>query len=140
MALPPFSASRPEGPTDIPAHPNVPRRAAVWLAFGGVMVSGILGGTIGWGLVNSSCSDKPMTVQRLLAAIPGYRTHVPSCDSYRLIGAVTGAAVCALGAAIVAVLALRAMSEWRSHPPPPGASRVTAGRDQPRTIRRKPSP
>ncbi|MCU1426204.1 MAG: hypothetical protein JWL83_204 [Actinomycetia bacterium] len=138
MALPPTSEGADDlAPVDVPSHPNVPNRGAVWLAFAGVMVSGILGGTIGWGLVDASCSDKPMTVQRILRDVPGYVQHVPSCDTYRLLGAVFGALVCAVGAAIVAVLALRAMSEWRAHPPPPGFSDVGAG--QPSTIRRKPS-
>jgi hypothetical protein len=109
-------------PVEIPTHPNVPRRTSVWIAFSGVMVAGILGGTIGWGLVDASCSDKPLLAQRLLSVVPGYVQHVPSCDLYRLLGALTGAIICALGAAIVAVLVLRAQSEWRAHPPPPGAA------------------
>jgi hypothetical protein len=111
-------------PVDVPYHPNVPKRRSVMLAFFGVLVAGALGGTIGWGLVDASCSEAPMQVQRLLGAVPGYRMHTPSCDVYLLLGAVSGAVVCALGAAVVAVLVLRAQSEWRAHPPPPGATRV----------------
>ena len=57
--------------------------------------------SIGWGLVDASCSDKPMLVQRLLLVVPGYVQHVPSCDLYRLLGALAGAVLCAVGAAIM---------------------------------------
>jgi hypothetical protein len=136
VALPPDDTT----PVEIPSHPNVPRRASVMLAFVGVLVAGGLGGTIGWGLVDASCTEAPMHVQRLLEAVPGYEVRTPTCDVYLMLGAVTGAAVGALGAAIVGVLVLRAQSEWRAHPPPPGASRVIppAGR-QPNVTRRKPS-
>jgi hypothetical protein len=66
-----------------------------------------------------------MQVQRLLGALPGYHAHTRSCDLYLLLGALAGAALCALGAAIVAVLVLRAQSEWRRNPPPP-SGRVPA--------------
>ena len=115
-------------PVDVPFHPNVPQRRSVVLAFVGVIVAGCLGGTIGWGLVDATCSEAPMQVQRLLTAVPDYEVHTPSCDVYLLLGALAGALVCALGAAIVAVLVLRAQNEWRAHPPPPGASLVTPRR------------
>jgi hypothetical protein len=111
-------------PVDVPFHPNVPKRRSVILAFLGVLFAGALGGTIGWGLVDASCSEAPMQVQRLLRGVPGYKVHTPSCDIYLMLGALSGALVCALGAAIVAVLVLRAQAEWRAHPPPPGYSRV----------------
>ena len=107
-------------PVDVPFHPNVPHRRSVMLAFTGVMFAGVLGGTIGWGLVRASCSDSPMQVQRLLSSLPGYQVHTRSCDWYLLLGALVGTLICALGAAIVAVLVLRAQSEWKAHPPRPG--------------------
>jgi hypothetical protein len=82
----------------VPDHPNVPRRAAVILAYLGVLVAGGLGTLIGWGLVDTGCEG--------------------SCAGPLAIGAVVGGALAALGAAVVAVLVLRAMSEWRAHPPP----------------------
>ncbi|MDQ1519842.1 MAG: hypothetical protein QOI55_915 [Actinomycetota bacterium] len=111
-------------PVDVPFHPNVPKRQSVMLAFLGVLLAGSLGGTIGWGLVDASCTEAPMQVQRLLESVRGYHVHTRSCGLYLMLGALTGAIVCALGAAIVAVLVLRAQSEWRSHPPPPGHSQV----------------
>jgi hypothetical protein len=107
-------------PVEVPDHPNVPQRRSVMLAFTGVMFAGILGGTIGWGLVRASCSDTPMQVQRLLSSLRGYQVHTTSCAPSLLLGALSGAVLCALGAAIVAVLVLRAQSEWRAHPPQPG--------------------
>jgi hypothetical protein len=104
-------------PVEVPFHPNVPKRQSVMLAFLGVLLAGSLGGLIGWGLVDASCSEAPMQVQRLLTAVPGYHAHTPSCDLYLMLGAVVGATMCALGAAIVAVLVLRAQSEWRITPP-----------------------
>jgi hypothetical protein len=115
-------------PVEVPYHPNVPKRRSVMLAFVGVLLAGTLGGLIGWGLVDASCTEAPMQVQRLLQSVPGYQVRTPSCDVYLLLGAVFGATICALGAAIVAVLVMRAQSEWRAHPPPPGASRIVTQR------------
>jgi hypothetical protein len=106
-------------PVDVPFHPNVPKRRSVLLAFVGVLVAGGLGGLIGWGLVDATCSEEPLQVQQLLRAVPGYEVHTPSCDLQLLAGALTGAIICALGAAIVGVLVLRAQSEWKAHPPGP---------------------
>jgi hypothetical protein len=66
-----------------------------------------------------------MQVQHLLSAVPGYRVDTPSCDLSLMLGAVVGATMCALGAAIVAVLVLRAQSEWKITTPgtPPPARR-----------------
>jgi hypothetical protein len=63
-----------------------------------------------------------MQVQKLLTAIPGYEIHTRSCTPYLMLGALIGAVICAGGAAIVAVLVLRAQSEWRMHPPNRGAT------------------
>jgi hypothetical protein len=114
------SGPLPDGPAvEVPFHPNVPKRRSVLLAFFGVLVAGWLGGTIGWGLVDATCSEEPLQVQELLRAVPGYEVHTSSCDVQLMGGALGGAVLCALGAAIVAVLVLRAQSEWRMHPPGP---------------------
>jgi len=75
-----------------------PSRAAFLIAYVGVVVAGLFGGAIGFGLVNVSCSD--------------------GCTAEKAIGAIVGAAAAAIGVGVVAVLALRAMAEWRR---PPGA-------------------
>lgn len=82
-----------------PATPSGPDSAlppvgARVLAFVAIVVGGACGGLIGVGVVNVQC--------------PG------DCTTPSAIGAVLGAVVGALGVAVVAVLALRAMGEWRT--------------------------
>jgi len=79
---------------EVPA--GVPSRTAYLLAFASVVVSGLLGGTIGYGLVDVSCEG--------------------SCGLATFVGALVGAAVAAVGVGIIAVLVLRAMSEWKRRP------------------------
>ncbi|MBM3671680.1 MAG: hypothetical protein FJW86_05815 [Actinobacteria bacterium] len=71
----------------------MPSRTAFLLAFGSVIVAGVLGGIIGYGVADLDCER--------------------NCDPNRLLATVLGAAFGALGVGIVAVLVLRAMSEWR---------------------------
>lgn len=78
-----------EGPES--ALPPVGARA---LAFVAILVGGACGGLIGVGVVNVQCSG--------------------DCTTPSAFGALTGAVVGALGVAVVAVLALRAMGEWRT--------------------------
>jgi len=43
-------------PFDAPeSHPNLPRRGPLALMFAAIVVCGLLGGAIGYGLVNTSC-------------------------------------------------------------------------------------
>lgn len=63
------------------------------LAYLAVVVAGIFGALIGAGLVGVSCRGR--------------------CDVPRAIGAFGGGALGAVGVGIVAVLVLRAMTEWR---------------------------
>ncbi|MFN8035883.1 MAG: hypothetical protein U0V73_08120 [Acidimicrobiia bacterium] len=87
-------------PTPDPAGPQpatTPPRAAFVLAFAGVVLAGVLGGLIGYGLVDVDCGG--------------------GCGARSAVGAVVGAVAVAVGAGIVAVLVLRAMSEWKRHRP-----------------------
>jgi hypothetical protein len=105
-------------PTPTPEHPNLPRRGALALMFIGISLSGILGGLIAYGLVMTSCADEPTRAQRILAEeVPGYVAHVQSCTVPALFAALAGTIVIALGAAVVAVLMMRAQSEWKGHAP-----------------------
>ena len=79
--------------------PGVPSPMAYGLAFASVVVAGLLGGTIGYGLVDLSCTG--------------------SCGVAVLVGALVGAAIAAAGVGVVAVLVLRAMAEWKKAGPPP---------------------
>jgi hypothetical protein len=110
-------------------HPNLPRRGALGLMFAAIAICGLLGGGIGYGLVNTSCPQVPTLGEQLLeTTVPGFEAETPSCDLKLLGGAIVGTALAALGAGVVAMLMLRAQSEWRAHPagrsldlrPPPG--------------------
>jgi hypothetical protein len=63
------------------------------LAFLGILVGGACGFVIGMGVVNVQCTG--------------------DCSTPAAAGGIVGGVVGALGVAVVAVLALRAMGEWR---------------------------
>ena len=71
----------------------LPSTRARVLAFAAILVGGLAGALIGYGFVDIQCSG--------------------SCSTPDAIGGLTGAVLAALGTAVVAVLALRAMGEWR---------------------------
>ena len=73
----------------------LPSRGAFLLAFGGVVLAGILGGIIGYGIADVSSQS----------------------DLSHLIGTFIGSLIGAAGVGIVAVLVLRAMAEWRRQNP-----------------------
>jgi hypothetical protein len=77
-----------------------PPRAAFLIAYLCVVLAGLFGAAIGYGLVNVSSG---------------------SSATDTAIGAVVGATIAAVGVGVVAVLALRAMAEWR-RPPGSGAN------------------
>jgi hypothetical protein len=64
------------------------------LAFGAILVGGVCGGIIGAAVVDVQCSG--------------------DCSDAAAVGGLVGAVVGAAGVAVVAVLALRAMGEWRT--------------------------
>ncbi|MGH9034924.1 MAG: hypothetical protein ACRD0O_04105 [Acidimicrobiia bacterium] len=68
--------------------------AALVAAFLAVVVGGLSGALIGYGLVNIDCQG--------------------DCGTPKGIGAVVGGVFGALGVAVVAVLVLRAFAEWRT--------------------------
>ena len=71
----------------------LPSRVARALAFVSILVGGFAGGLIGFALVKVQCNG--------------------SCDLEQALGAGIGAVAAAIGTAVVAVLVLRAMGEWR---------------------------
>jgi hypothetical protein len=89
-----------EAPEPVPADeatpPMLPSRTAFLLAFGAVVLAGILGGIIGYGVADVSSQS----------------------DLSHLVGVFVGSIIGAGGVGIVAVLVLRAMSEWRRQNPP----------------------
>ncbi|MFM7224120.1 MAG: hypothetical protein ACKO1Y_01590, partial [Actinomycetota bacterium] len=107
-----------------PEHPNLPRRGLLALSFLGIACAGVLGGTIGYGLVGVSCSDAPTRAERLLTeTVPGFIAGGGTCARSALVVAVVATVLSAVGAGIVAVLLLRSQSEWRSHSPRPSGGR-----------------
>lgn len=82
----------PDGEPDRPLS-ALPSRGARALAFVSILVGGLAGGLIGHGLVSVQCDG--------------------DCGLARGLGIVLGALPAAGGTAIVAVLALRALGEWR---------------------------
>jgi hypothetical protein len=125
MEPPAGASNEPDEPDDeFVLHPNVPRRGPLLLAFSAVVVCGALGALIGYGLVDTSCQENPSLLERLLESVRGYHASTHSCTSARAGGLFAGGVLAALGAAVIAVLMLRAMAEWRvTHPDqPPGES------------------
>jgi uncharacterized membrane protein YuzA (DUF378 family) len=91
--------------TDHPAAPDsdpgddyapsaLPSTGARVLAFVSILVGGLCGGLIGWAFVDLQCTG--------------------DCGVVAGAAGVFGAVVGAAGVAVVAVLALRAMGEWRT--------------------------
>ena len=86
----------PTGPPGPPADyaPSVlPSTGARALAFGAILVAGLCGGLIGYAVVDLQCEG--------------------DCTAWSGLSGLVGAIVFAVGVGIVAVLALRAMGEWR---------------------------
>jgi hypothetical protein len=106
-------------PAETPEHPNLPRRGALGAMFTAIALSGSLGGLIGYSLVASTCPDAPTRAERLLEQIRGFQVHMPSCALKELVAALAGTIFAAVGAATIAILVMRAQSEWRGHAPRP---------------------
>jgi hypothetical protein len=73
---------------------SLPSRGARFLAFAAILLGGLCGGLIGFSVVDLQCEG--------------------SCGTNTAAGGLVGAACGALGVAVVAVLALRAMGEWKT--------------------------
>ncbi len=100
-----------------PEHPNLPRRGPLGAMFLAIAVTGALGGLIGYSLVATTCPSTPTRAEQMLEQIRGFQAHMPSCAWKELGAALLGTIIAAIGAATIAVLVLRAHSEWRSHSP-----------------------
>ena len=72
----------------------LPSTGARVLAFLAILVGGVCGGLIGFAVTDLQCSG--------------------GCGTGKGIGGLVGALIGALGVAVVAVLALRAMGEWKT--------------------------
>lgn len=83
------------GPAAAPERPlsALPSPLARAVAFVGVLLGGLAGAVIGYSLVAIQCTG--------------------DCAVNKGLGLLAGAVIAALGMAVVAVLGLRAMGEWR---------------------------
>jgi hypothetical protein len=75
-------------------HPYAASRGALFGAFVAVVLAGLSGAAIGFGLVDLGCTG--------------------DCGTLSGVGALLGGLVAAGGVAIVAVLLLRSMAEWKA--------------------------
>jgi len=87
----------PETPEYAPTA--LPPTGARVLAFIAILVGGLCGGLIGYAFVELQCPEDDCTI---------------AAGAVGVLGAVIGA----VGVGVVAVLALRAMAEWNTRPPP----------------------
>ena len=87
-----MSASDPEEPA--PLRSALPSTGARLLAFGAILVGGLCGLLIGYSVTGLECTG--------------------DCATSTGLGGLVGAIIGAAGVAIVAVLALRAMGEWKT--------------------------
>ncbi|MEO7429628.1 MAG: hypothetical protein ABIY48_09635 [Acidimicrobiales bacterium] len=94
MDQPPASGPRPSADSPDYAPTSLPSLGARILAFVAILLGGLFGGLIGYGFADLQCTG----------------SCTRSSGGFGLFGAVLGA----VGVGIVAVLALRAMGEWRT--------------------------
>lgn len=107
--------ARPYSPTALP-----PVRARA-IAFVAILVGGLCGGLIGWSVTDLQCGggDATVVIGRTGSTVATTTTtEAPAgddsgCTTWSAGGGLLGAVVGAGGTAVVAVLVLRAMSEWR---------------------------
>jgi len=92
------SGAEHDQPVGRDAPPTMPSRTAFLLSFLSVVIAGLFGGVIGFGLADVGCTG--------------------SCESSKLLGTLLGSAIGAGGVGVVAVLVLRAMAEWKRNPTP----------------------
>ena len=81
-------------PPDDGEHPYAASRGALIAAFLAVVVAGLSGAAIGYGLVGIGCTG--------------------DCSTVSGLGALFGGLLAAGGVAIVAVLLLRSLAEWKA--------------------------
>jgi hypothetical protein len=87
-----------------PALPSVTTRV---LAFVAIVLAGICGAFIGWAFVDIQCTG--------------------DCGTASAIGGLVGAVAAGVGVAVVVVLTVRAMGEWKTIQARPGGARPDYG-------------
>ena len=88
------TASAPHDPAHDVAPSALPSTGARALAFASILLAGACGGLIGWAITDLQCEG--------------------ACTAPTGIGMLVGALIGAGGVAIIAMLGLRAMAEWKA--------------------------
>lgn len=92
------------------------------LAFLAIMIGGVCGGLIAYSITHLQCGSDDRRAASVLPGAPsepGVSPPVPpdrtdeGCTTIAGLGGLLGAIVSAAGVAVIAVLVLRAMAEWR---------------------------
>ena len=107
LDTPPPDRGTPDPSISREAPPQMPSRTAFLLAFSAVVVAGLFGGIIGYGLADVGCTG--------------------NCEGTKLIGTLLGSTIAAGGVGIVAVLVLRAMAEWKPKSSGPSSGGPSSG-------------
>jgi len=100
------------------ALPSVAARA---LAFVAIVLGGLCGGLIGYAVTDLQCGTPEAAVEVDSDGRPVEGAAIPErdpddaagCRTLAAVGGLVGAAVGAGGVAVISVLVLRAMAEWR---------------------------
>lgn len=99
------------------ALPSVTARALAFLA---ILLGGLCGGLIGYAVTDLQCGTPEAVVELgpdgrpVPGAVPQRdEDDAAGCRTLAAVGGLVGAAVGAGGVAVVSVLVLRAMAEWR---------------------------
>lgn len=100
------------------ALPSVTARALAFLA---ILLGGLCGGLIGYAVTDLQCGTPEAVVELGPDGRPVPGAAVPQrdeddaagCRTLAAVGGLVGAAIGAGGVAVVSVLVLRAMAEWR---------------------------
>lgn len=110
------------GPTVRPYTPTaLPSVTARLLAFVAILVGGLCGGLISYSLADIQCGSDDRAAATIVDGTPedgGTASAAPAeeddgCSTLSGVAGLIGAAVVAAGVAVISVLVLRAMAEWR---------------------------
>lgn len=114
MADTPPSANGGHGPQIARAYTPtaLPSVTARWLAFLAIVIAGACGGLIGWSVTDLQCGNDDDPVAAEVAGVDPDDGE-EGCTTWAAAGGVVGGVAFAGGTAVVSVLVLRAMAEWR---------------------------
>ncbi len=86
---------KPTADSPVDGLSSIPSVTARLVAFAAIMVAGVCGAFIGWAFVNLQCTG--------------------ACNTPKSIGAIVATILFAGGTAVIAVLSLRALAEWKAN-------------------------